>query len=115
MDFSLGFTLLVILPSFCILPAFFQIDQSLNSLIETPEEKDHAAICNNEALKQAILASLNELATKNKFNGLERIKKLYLHPLEFAIEDGLLTPSMKVKRNVAAKYFRPQIDMLYGN
>jgi len=49
---------------------------------------------------------MNQLATANKFNGLERCKKLYLHNDPFTIENDLLTPSMKFKRAVGAKVFR---------
>jgi long-chain acyl-CoA synthetase len=52
---------------------------------------------------------MEQLATANKFNGLEKIKKVYLHPEMFTIESDLLTPSMKLKRGVAAKVFKEQI------
>lgn len=65
-------------------------------------------------LKKAILDDLNQLATANKFNGLERVKKFWLRDQEFTIEEDLLTPSMKLKRPVAAKVFKKEIDTLYG-
>jgi len=68
----------------------------------------------NADLKKAILDELNALATGNKFNGLERVKKMYLRQTEFTIEEDLLTPSMKLKRPVAAKFFKSEIDALYG-
>jgi len=72
--------------------------------------KDFEAIkenCNDNAdLKKAILDEMNQLATNNKFNGLERVKKLHLRANEFTIEEDLLTPSMKLKRPVAAKRFK---------
>ena len=36
---------------------------------------------------------MNELATAHRFNGLERVKKVYLHPEEFTEKNGMLTPS----------------------
>ena len=57
---------------------------------------------------------MEHLANVNKFNGLEKIKKVYLHPQPFTIEDDLLTPSMKLKRGIAAKVFKDQIKVLYG-
>lgn len=69
---------------------------------------------NDADLKKAILDDLNQLATANKFNGLERIKKFHLHNKEFTVEEDLLTPSMKLKRPVAAKRFKAEIDALYG-
>lgn len=37
-----------------------------------------ANIGNDEDLRKVIQDDMNQLATKNKFNGLERIKKFYL-------------------------------------
>mgnify|MGYP000123770966 CR=1 FL=1 len=78
------------------------------------DHKDLDSVCSSEVAKKLILDSMNELATANKFNGLERVKKVHLHSEEFSIEGGLLTPSMKVKRNIAAKQFRGAIDALYN-
>ena len=50
-------------------------------------------ICDSREINKLILESLNQLATANKFNGLERVKKLYLHPEPFTEENGMLTPS----------------------
>ena len=71
-------------------------------------------ICKMPEVSKLILDSMNELATANKFNGLERIKKVYLHPEPFSEKNDLLTPSQKVKRNVCVKVFRKQIDFMYG-
>ena len=75
---------------------------------------NHEEICESPEINKLILDSLNQLATANKFNGLERIKKLYLHPEAFTEENGMLTPSQKLKRNVSVQKFRSQIDAMYG-
>ena len=56
---------------------------------------------------------MNELATASKFNGLERIKKIYLHSDPFTVENDLLTPSQKLKRHMSALKFRDQINDMY--
>lgn len=72
-------------------------------------------ICKSPAVVKLIVDSMEHLANINKFNGLEKIKKVYLHPQPFSIENDLLTPSMKLKRGVAAKVFKDQIKVLYGH
>jgi long-chain acyl-CoA synthetase len=42
--------------------------------LDLPLENDKQTVCNNVEVKKAIIDSMNELATRNKFNGLERIK-----------------------------------------
>ena len=57
---------------------------------------------------------MNQLATENRFNSLERIKRVHLVTQEFINEcPEMITPSMKVKRNVAAKFYKEQIDAMY--
>jgi long-chain acyl-CoA synthetase len=56
---------------------------------------------------------LIELAKINKLSGLEKIKAIYLTSDPFSIENDILTPTMKIKRNVAAKAYAEQIDAMY--
>lgn len=48
-----------------------------------------------------------------EFKGFERIKKITLSAEDFTLENGMLTPSMKLKRRVAWQKFGPQIEALY--
>ena len=64
----------------------------------------------NERLQQLIEA---EVAAKNsQFASFESIKKVTMVP-EFTIENGLITPTLKVKKNVVAEHFADQIDRMY--
>lgn len=78
------------------------------------DENDLPAACKSEALQKAILADFNKLATENKFSGLERIKQVHVCSEAFTIENDLLTPTMKIKRNIAQKVFTAELDELYS-
>lgn len=43
------------------------------------------------------------------------MKDIYVHPEQFSIENGLLTPTLKAKRNQLQVLFQPQIQQLYAN
>lgn len=43
-----------------------------------------------------------------------QVKDLYLHPEQFTIENGLLTPTLKAKRAELTALFQPQITTLYA-
>lgn len=43
-----------------------------------------------------------------------QVKAIRIHTEMFSIENGLLTPTLKAKRNEMGKYFRSQIDELYA-
>jgi len=51
------------------------------------------------------MENLNQLAVENKLNGLEKVKRIYMHNELMTPENGLLTPTMKLKRPVAVKHF----------
>lgn len=49
------------------------------------------------------------------FSSFVQVKDIYLHPEQFTIENGLLTPTLKAKRAELKTLFQPQIDQLYAN
>ncbi|GBC60787.1 long-chain fatty acid--CoA ligase [Desulfonema ishimotonii] len=54
-----------------------------------------------------------QVAEKNRnFPSFETIKKVSIVP-EFSIENGLLTPTMKLKKGIAMEQFRDRIDGMY--
>lgn len=68
----------------------------------------------DEKVKQVVLNSLLKLAEDNKFNSLEKPKQITL--LSKALNEmnpDLLTPTMKLKRNVAREFFKDQITKMY--
>ncbi|KAA0725059.1 Long-chain-fatty-acid--CoA ligase 5 [Triplophysa tibetana] len=74
-----------------------------------------AELCKNQDVKKAIISDLVKLGREAGLKSFEQVKELYLHPEMFTIENGLLTPTLKAKRADLTKYFKLQIDSLYGN
>lgn len=68
----------------------------------------------NEELKKEILKDMETLGRKADFKGFEIIKKIYLSPEPFTVENELCTPTLKVRRHVAKKYFEKIINQLYN-
>jgi len=67
----------------------------------------------NAELKSLVYADIVRLAGANKFNSLEIPKNMILLSEPFSVENDMLTPSQKLKRNVAKKIFTPEIDAMY--
>ena len=67
----------------------------------------------NQELKNEILKDLDTLAKKFDFKGFEKIKKIYLSPEPFTVQNELCTPTLKVRRHVAKKYFADKIAQMY--
>jgi long-subunit acyl-CoA synthetase (AMP-forming) len=67
----------------------------------------------NDQVMQLIEQDMNRLAEENKFNSLEKVKGNFrLVKNEFEV-GTVLTPTMKLRRNEAKKYFADLIEEIY--
>jgi len=62
---------------------------------------------------KAALRDLDRAGKEHKLTGYERVKSIRLFLEPFSIENGLLTPTMKLKRPQAVRKFRQLLDELY--
>lgn len=69
------------------------------------DSKEEAELLESPELLKIVLDDLLKLAKDNKFSGLEKIKKCFLTDEPFSIENDILTPTMKIKRNIAKKRY----------
>jgi len=74
---------------------------------------DLAGKINTPEFHKAVLDSMLELAKVNKFSGLEKIKKIHCASEPFTIENEILTPTMKIKRNIAKDVYKAEIEKMY--
>jgi long-chain acyl-CoA synthetase len=49
-----------------------------------------------------------------RLNRWEQIKKFILLDRDLSVEDGEITPSMKVKRKVVEEHYKDELDALYA-
>ena len=84
-----------------VVPDFDQIKKNCETVVNMEESE---ILTNPEVIKM-ILDNLTELAKINKLNGIEKIKKVHLTNEMFTVENDILTPTFKIKRNVAKKVF----------
>ncbi len=67
----------------------------------------------NRLLRQTIMKALREVAEERNLQRFEQIAAIELHCDPFSTENGLLTPTLKVKRGVALQRFATHIDRLH--
>jgi long-chain acyl-CoA synthetase len=58
---------------------------------------------------QKVVDQVNEA-----YGRVEQIKKFKILPEDLTQEQGTLTPTLKVKRNVVNEKFEPEIEQLYS-
>ncbi|XP_058505760.1 long-chain-fatty-acid--CoA ligase 1-like [Solea solea] len=77
-------------------------------------EGSYQELCGRPDVKAAILRSMLQLGKEVGLMSFEQVKAIYIHTEMFSIENGLLTPTLKAKRNELRQHFRSQIEELYA-
>uniref|UniRef100_A0A4W6G786 Long-chain-fatty-acid--CoA ligase n=1 Tax=Lates calcarifer TaxID=8187 RepID=A0A4W6G786_LATCA len=77
-------------------------------------EGSYQELCGRKEVKAAILEDMLRLGKDGGLKSFEQVKAIYIHTELFSIENGLLTPTMKAKRNELRQHFKPQIEELYA-
>lgn len=76
------------------------------------------SFANYESLTQhpAVLEGVRRFVAEvnSKLASYETIKRFSVLPKDFTVEDGELTPSLKIKRKILDQKYKKQLDALYG-
>ncbi|XP_077983452.1 long-chain-fatty-acid--CoA ligase 1-like [Glandiceps talaboti] len=72
-------------------------------------------LCGNKVVKDAILKDLAQLGKTSGLKGFEQVKDIYVSSEQFSIENGLMTPTFKIKRLELRKRFAQSIEDMYNN
>ncbi|KAJ3106570.1 Long chain acyl-CoA synthetase 7 peroxisomal [Phlyctochytrium bullatum] len=78
-------------------------------------DKSFADACKDETLKKAFLKALESHGKKEGLKGFENIKALHLDHRLFSVENGLFTPTFKLKRFEAKKMYQAEINAMYAS
>ena len=68
-------------------------------------------VCDKETNKEGIKLVVENI--NNNLSLIEKIKKFILINNEFTIDNGMLTPTLKLKRKEILKNYKKQLDNLY--
>ncbi|KAI9222671.1 hypothetical protein BC828DRAFT_403836, partial [Blastocladiella britannica] len=80
-----------------------------------PATMDVKALCSDPEVREALLHELTVVGKEKKLRGFEFVKAVHLEHEPFSVENGLLTPSFKLKRSPQAiDKYRQQIDAMYA-
>lgn len=67
-----------------------------------------------DEFRNVVYEDVCKLAKANKLNSLETPKQFFVKKDLFTIENDLLTPTMKLKRNIARAVYKEDIEKLYS-
>ena len=72
-------------------------------------------LCKMTSLKEEIFKLITELNSAADLKGFEKVKRIFITPDIFGIENDLVTPTMKLKRDKITKLYQKQIEDMYRN
>lgn len=73
----------------------------------------YVELCKSPEVNEFILGIMTRVGNKAGLRGFEQVKAIYLESNPFTIENDILTPTLKVKRPQARKYYEKEIAALY--
>ncbi|GLT28904.1 hypothetical protein SLA2020_038060 [Shorea laevis] len=76
--------------------------------------EDLAQLCNDPRTRNAVLADMDNIGREVQLRGFEFAKAVTLVPEPFTMENGLLTPTFKIKRPQAKAFFAEAIAKMYA-
>jgi len=72
------------------------------------------AVFTDPAFRGLVVDDITRIGKEQKLSGLEKPKDVLIYKGTFSIENNLLTPTFKLKRNVAREFFKNEIDAMYA-
>jgi len=73
-----------------------------------------AEACQSRAVRDIIRKELVNSADEMKLHGFERAREFTLYNELFSVDNGILTPTFKLKRPIAKKMFASDIERMYA-
>lgn len=71
-------------------------------------------LCQLPEARAAVAAKLQEAGREAKLRGFEIVKAVALSPEEFTVDNGLITPTYKYKRQALLERFQSDVDGMYS-
>ncbi|TMW67696.1 hypothetical protein Poli38472_011316 [Pythium oligandrum] len=79
------------------------------------EESTVPKLIQDAEFQKEVMADLNRVGKDAELRGFEFLKKVHFHPDPFSVDEGLITPTFKLKRPQLKAYFQKQIDEMYAS
>eukprot|EP00993_Chasmostoma_nieuportense_P003766 NODE_446_length_2227_cov_20.143810_g414_i0.p1 GENE.NODE_446_length_2227_cov_20.143810_g414_i0~~NODE_446_length_2227_cov_20.143810_g414_i0.p1 ORF type:complete len:707 (+),score=132.48 NODE_446_length_2227_cov_20.143810_g414_i0:63-2183(+) len=77
------------------------------------KEGSFETLCGDEEVVRMIHGDMDKIRQAARLFGFEHAARIWLDPLPLNPERGLLTPTFKLRRDVAKTVYQPQIDAMY--
>ena len=74
---------------------------------------DLASLAEDPAFKAAIGEAVTR--ANKRLSAIERVRRFHVMPEPFSVDNGLMTPTLKLRRHLIVAAYRDLLDGLYGS
>lgn len=71
-------------------------------------------LCKTKELKEAIMNDIHKVSKECGLHGFEQVRAIYVEATPFSVENDLMTPTFKLKRNKIRDRYEKEIAQLYA-
>ena len=96
-----------------VIPSEYHLRDCLKERGIPEEGVSFEDLCKDPAVKAVMFEEMGKVANESKLCGFEKVKNIYLDCEHWTIKNGMLTPTMKLKRNVSKTKYKDVIAQLY--
>jgi long-chain acyl-CoA synthetase len=97
-----------------IYPSQGELIRLLQNKYNDINEENYKKHLEDDDIKKEIIKDIDAYGRKNDLKGFELPKKIHLCKEPFSVENQIITPTMKIRRHIAKKFFAKEINKLYG-
>ncbi|ESK92844.1 long-chain-fatty-acid- ligase [Moniliophthora roreri MCA 2997] len=88
--------------------------QTMGTKIGSDDVNTLGKACEDERIVNAFMKELAKEAKRNGLKGFETVKRIHITLDPFTVDDGTLTPTMKIRRKDAFNKFKVELTDLYA-
>lgn len=97
-----------------VVPDEVELRRELRNRGMEEADMEFAAMCKSNAVRAVVYECMVETANKSKLVGFEKIKNIYCDSEAWTVDNGMLTPTMKLKRDFSKNHYKQIIQQLYA-
>ena len=103
----------IVVPDFEVLVPWGKTNGIGNFTFETLTDEQKEQLIQHPKTHEMLLREMNKIAEREELTGFEKVKRIKITSEDFTIENGILTSTMKLKRNVARNKYKNDIEKMY--
>jgi long-chain acyl-CoA synthetase len=78
-------------------------------------DKSFEDVCKSKELRDAIMSELRSVSVAAGLKGFEQVRDITLDPVPFSVDNELLTPTFKLKRQQLKAFYATDIERMYAS